>query len=75
MSKETIEIQVEPDAARAYAEASDDQRRKLDLLLSIRIQEATRTQADLETIMKDIAQRARERGLTEQKLVELLKDD
>lgn len=75
MSKETIEIQVEPDAARAYAESSDDQRRKLDLLLSIRIQEATRTQADLETIMKDIAQRAREGGLTEQKLVELLKDD
>ena len=75
MSKETIEIQVEPDAARAYAEASDDQRRKLDLLLSIRIQEATRTEADLETIMKDIAQRAQERGLTERKLVELLEDD
>jgi hypothetical protein len=75
MGKETIEIQVEPDAARAYAEASEDQRRKLDLLLSIRIQEATRTDAELETIMSDIAQRARERGLTEEKLVKLLEDD
>jgi len=75
MGKETIEIQVEPDAARAYSEASDDQRRKLDLLLSIRIQEATRPDADLEAIMREIAQRARERGLTERTLVDLLEDE
>ena len=75
MSRETIEIRVDSEAARSYARASDDQRRKLDLLLSIRIEEATRSDVDLESVMGDVARRAQERGLTEAKLAELLEDD
>lgn len=74
MARETIEIRVEPEAARAYSSASEEQRRKLDLLLSLRIREATRPGTDLETIMDEIARRARERGLTQAKLDELLED-
>lgn len=75
MSTETIEIRVDSEAARSYAKASDDQRRKLDLLLSIRIQEVTRSGLDLESVMSDIARRAQERGLTETELTKLLEDD
>jgi len=75
MSRETIEIRVDSAAALSYANASDDQRRKLDLLLSIRIQEATRSDVALESVMSDIARRAQERGLTEARLAELLEDD
>jgi hypothetical protein len=72
MARETIAIQVEPDAARAYTSAPEERRRKLDLLLDLRLREATRPGADLETIMDEIAARARERGLTEATLDELL---
>lgn len=74
MARETIEIQVEPEDARAYSSASEEKRRKLDLLLSLRIREATRPGADLEAIMSEIARRAAKRGLTPEELDELLED-
>lgn len=75
MGKETIEIQVEPEAAQAYAAASPEDRRKLDLLLSIRIRELAGRGSDLERVMAEISERAKERGLTEEKLAGLLEDE
>ena len=40
---EEITIRVDPEAARAYRTASDENRRKLDLLLSLRLHDALHT--------------------------------
>jgi hypothetical protein len=72
MKVEEITIRVDPDAAQAYRETSDDERRKLDLLLSLRIHEATATTGSLKDLMRDIGRKARERGLTPEILREIL---
>jgi len=69
-----ITIRVDPEAARAYQSASETQRRKLDLLLSLRLSEATRSSESLERIMDQISQNAQARGLTPDILDEILKD-
>jgi len=69
-----ITIRVDPEAARAYQSASETQRRKLDLLLSLRLSEATRSSESLERIMDQISQNAQARGLMPDILDEILKD-
>jgi hypothetical protein len=64
MRVEEITIRVDPEAARAYRASSAEQRRKLDLLLSLRIKDATRSDLSLREIMRDISRKAQERGLT-----------
>lgn len=64
MNAEPITIQVDPEAALAYRSVSDQERRKLDLLLSLRLREVTRPGASLEDVMDDISRNAQERGLT-----------
>ncbi len=72
MKTETISIEVDSAAASAYRAATDDDRRKLDLLLSLRIAEATRSATSLEDILVDIARMARSRGLTTEALESIL---
>ena len=64
MSLEQITISVNTDVANAYRIASEAERRKLDLLVSLRLRDATRTQSSLKQIMGEISQNAQERGLT-----------
>jgi hypothetical protein len=64
MNAEPITIQVDPEAALAYRSVSDQERRKLDLLLSLRLREVTRPGASLEDVMDDLSRNAQERGLT-----------
>jgi len=64
MNAEPITIQVDPVAALAYRSVSDQERRKLDLLLSLRLREVTRPGASLEDVMDDLSRNAQERGLT-----------
>jgi predicted metalloprotease with PDZ domain len=63
---------VDADAANAYRAASEEQRRKLDLLLSLRIKDATRSGESLEQVMREISRKAQERGLTPEILKSLL---
>ena len=72
MATKTISIRVSDRAARAYEAASDETRRKLDALLSLRLSEATRSDRSLESIMDDISGKAKARGLTAEKLDEML---
>ena len=72
MATKTISIRVSDRAARAYETASDEARRKLDALLSLRLTEATRSDRSLEAIMDELSERAKERGLTQDKLDEIL---
>ncbi len=71
---ETIAIQVTPEAAQAFRSANEQERRKMELLLSLRLLETARNRKTLEEVMREISRSAKERGLTEESLAELLKD-
>lgn len=75
MSTREISIRVSDRAAEVYEQASDEERRRLDALLSMRLTEAGRPTRPLEAIMSDIAREAKARGLTEEKLQQLLHDE
>jgi len=75
MATKEISIRVSDQAAEAYRAASPDERRKLDALLSMRLTEAMRTKRSLEEVMSEMSRRAQERGLTPEKLQEILNDD
>jgi len=75
MATRQISIRVSDRAAQRYEEASEEERRRLDALLSIRLTEADRSTRPLEAIMTDLSREAQAKGLTEETLRELLKDD
>ena len=72
MANRTITISVDLEAARAYEAASADEKRKLDLLLSLKLAEATKGERSLEDVMQEISRRAQRRGLTPDVLKTLL---
>ena len=75
METQEITIRVDPESARAYEAARPEERRKIDLLLSLRLRQVTGRAAPLEQVMRDISEKAQARGLTEEKLDELLRDE
>jgi hypothetical protein len=75
MQTQEITIRVDPLAANAYLAASDEDRRKLDLLLSLRLQDATQPGESLESVMREIGRRAQERGLTPEILESIINGD
>ncbi len=72
MASRAITIRVNPEAAQAYEMASAEEKRKLDVLLSLKLTEVTKEAQPLEDIMKDISRNARTRGLTPEMLKTLL---
>ncbi len=72
MQPEEITIRVDAEAARAYREASQQERRKLDVLLSLRLHDAIRPGGSLKELMGDLSRRAQERGLTPEVLESIL---
>jgi len=74
LTTETITIQVTPEVAKAFHSASESERKKMELLLNLRLLEATRAHKPLEQVMREISRSAQERGLTEEILGDLLKD-
>lgn len=71
---ETISVKVTPEAAQAFRAASDVERRKMELLLSLRLLDASESRQSLEEIMRGISRSAQARGLTEKKLKEILEE-
>ena len=71
MSLEEITIRVAPDAAKVYREATEDQRCKLDALMSLKLREPTRSQQSLVSLMDEIGRVARARGLTDEILAKI----
>ena len=69
---EEITIRVDAEAARAYRSASEQERHKLDLLLSLRLHDALHTNGSLHEFMRDLNRKAQERGLTPEILESLL---
>ncbi|MDR3635442.1 MAG: hypothetical protein P4L84_16675 [Isosphaeraceae bacterium] len=72
MQTDEITIRVDPEAARAYRAATTEERRKLDLLLSLRLQDALRPGVSLADVMREISRKAQERGLTPEILESIL---
>lgn len=67
-----ITISVDPDVANAYRLASESDRRKLDLLVNLRLRDATKSKESLKDVMLEISRNAQERGLTPEILQSLL---
>jgi hypothetical protein len=74
MNIEEITIRVDPEAAQAYHAADDEDRRRLDLLLSPRLHEATCGDTPLKELMSKIGRKARQRGLTPEILEAILNE-
>ncbi len=76
METQEIVIRVGAEAARAYAAASPEERRCIDLLLSLRLGEVVaEPSAPLDQLMREISEKARARGLKEEKPDELLREE
>jgi hypothetical protein len=72
MNAQEITIRVDPDAAAVYLSASQEERRKLDAILSLRLSETVGEGRPLEEIIRDASQEAGANGLTPEILQELL---
>jgi hypothetical protein len=75
METREITIRVDAEAAKAYAEASPQEREKIDLLLSLRLSQVTGPSAPLEQVMREVSESAQARGLTEERLTEMLREE
>ena len=72
----TICIEVDAEAARAFTQAPDDERRKLQLLLALRLRELTmQPSRPLNVVMDEIGAHAKAQGLTPELLEALLKGE
>lgn len=65
MISKKITIRVTPEAASIYESASEQERRTLDALLSLRLSEIAEPSRSINEIMKEASKEAQSRGLTE----------
>jgi hypothetical protein len=72
MQAEEITIRVDSEAAQAYRAAPEQERRKLDALLSLHLHDALRPKGTLQEIMLEISRKAQDRGLTPEILESIL---
>jgi len=76
MSTETISITVDAETARSFAEASPQDRRKVELLLRLRLRELTQGPVrPLSEIMDEIGGEVESRGLTPEMLESMLREE
>jgi hypothetical protein len=76
MSTGTITVEVDEESAKAFTQASEKERRKLEVLLRLRLRElTTRRTRPLSEIMDEMGRTAEERGLTPEILESLLRDE
>ncbi len=75
MDTRGITIKVDAEAADGYVAASAEERKRIDLLLSLRLSQVTRPSDSLEEVMRETSEAAQARGLTERKLDELLREE
>jgi hypothetical protein len=74
METKTITIRVDAEVAQAYESASEEERRKLDVLLNIKLRQVTGNKRPLEEIMDEISDKAQNRGLTPEILDSILNE-
>ena len=75
MSTDITSIQVEPDIANAYNAASQEDRKKIQLLMGLWLRElSTQPNMSLTEVMDLISDRAQARGLTPEILESILNE-
>ncbi len=75
MSTATIALEVDAQTAQAFAGASEEDRRRLQLLLGLRLRELTaRPARPLAEVMDAIGQKAQAHGLTAEVLETILNE-
>ena len=72
---EQIIVSVDPDLADMYRSASDDDRRKLDLIINLRLRDAIESRRSLQDIMLEISRNAQRRGVTPEILQSVLDEE
>ncbi len=72
---ERITVSVDPDVAKLYRSASDNERRKLDLLINLCLRDATESGKSLRDTMLEVSRNAQRRGLTPEILQSILADE
>ncbi len=72
METKPLTLRVSPEAARTYETASEEQKRKLDALISLKLSQVNRAKRPLEEIMSEISRKAQEQGLTPEILDSIL---
>ena len=70
-----ITVSVDSDVAELYRACSASERRKLDLLVSLRLRDVAESPRPLEDVVREVSRNARRRGLTEDILQSLLADE
>lgn len=74
MSTDEITVHVRSDVARAYKAASEPDRRKMDLLVSLQLTEFVQSPQSLDDAMSAMSREARRNGLTPEVLDSILHD-
>ncbi len=72
---QTETINVGPEVARAFRKASQEQRRRAETAMAVALMSREEAVRELERIMDRMSDTAQQRGLTPEKLEELLADD
>jgi len=73
METKAITLQVDGDLAQAYQAASAKDRSKLQLLLNLWLRELFARSTSLKTLMDELSEKAQARGLTAEKLEDMLR--
>lgn len=69
---EEITIRVDLEAAQAFRRATDEQKRKMELLVGLQLHRFSNSRESLEEIMKEASRQALERGMTPEILESIL---
>ena len=69
---EQITVSVDPEVAEIYRSASDEVRRKLEVLVNLRLRDATLSRRPLRDVMREVSRNAQRRGLTPEILQSIL---
>ena len=72
---EQITVSADPDVAVTYRNASDHDRRKLDLMVNLRLREVTAPGRSVRETMVEVSRNAQQRGLTPDILRSILHEE
>ena len=70
---ERITVSVDPDVAEIYRSASDETRRKLEVLVNLRLRDAALSRRPLPEVIREVSRNARRRGLTPEVLQSMIR--
>lgn len=75
MNTQEITIRVTSEAALIYQSASEQEQRKLDLLLSLQLTETAQPSRSLQQLMQEASAEAQTQGLTPEILADILNEE